>query len=287
MLSALLWSLLLALAAALLVGSGAVRLRGTTLAAPAWWAVGSLASIAAVELLAASGLLTDASAGPLRYAAAVTALCPMMAVLGAKRPQDRAWQWVVVALLATLWLPAAKWLLLDSGQTQLFPAWQVFLAVLVLVGPLNYLPTRNWLPSLLVAAGQCLLLTPFVPLLGGPTGEWRLPAVMTAFLAAGLSAWLRTWRADRGRSPAADPLQQLNTAWFCFRDAFGAFWAVRVVQRVNQGLHATGSRLELTWLGWAAVAEAGPSATAEDLEFALDQAKRTLRTGLRRFVRRE
>jgi hypothetical protein len=222
---------------------------------------------------------------PLRYAAAVTTLCPMMAVLGAKRPQDRAWQWVVLALLATLWLPAAQWLLLESGEpTDLFLAWPVLLAILVLLGPLNYLPTRNWLAALLVAAGQGILLAPFIAPTGWSLAEVSVPVSMTAFLFATGIVWSRTWRNKGGdASGGADRLKNLNTTWLCFRDAFGAFWAVRAMQRVNQGVDVSDPALTLTWHGW----EGFPNVETEpgaDIDSAVLQAGKRMRTAMRRFV---
>ena len=68
------------------------RLRGTTLVAPASWAVLACLAVTVVEAaLAGTGsTTTPAQAGIYRYLAGVTAFCPLLALLGAKRPQDRA-----------------------------------------------------------------------------------------------------------------------------------------------------------------------------------------------------
>jgi hypothetical protein len=280
--------IMLALATAALIGWAAARLRGTTLCPPAVWALGSVAAIAAGELLSAWSGVALGAAGPLRYAAAATTLCPMMAVLGAKRPQDRAWQWVVAALLGTLWLPAAHWYLLRAGESmELYPVWQAFVVVLVGLGPLNYFPTRNWLSALSVAAGQLLLFAPFAPWSRRPEGDWPVQLALALFLAAAILAWLLRWRLGATSVGAArGPWGELETLWRRFRDAYGAFWAVRVMQRVNQGLQSTGPAVTLTWHGWMAGRDA-EEVSRPEFEPQFLQARRTLRTALRRFVRVE
>jgi hypothetical protein len=276
---------LLSLAATALAGCGAWRLRGTTLAAPAVWAAGSLAAVGCVELLAATGLVDGHPASQLRFAAAVTVLCPMMAVLGAKRPQDRAWQWVVVALLATLWLPAANvWIVGPSEAVHLSLAWQAFIAVLWLLGPLNYLPTGNWLPALLASAGQGVVLAPFLAPAGWSLGEKSVPAALAAIIAAMGIVWVRSWRRSRldARS-GGQQLDDLNATWLRFRDAFGAFWAVRVMQRVNLGVESMEPPFTLAWHGWEGFPDVHAAPCDSDRKAILHAAK-TQRTALRRFV---
>jgi hypothetical protein len=274
----------LSLATALALGCGAVRLRGTTLLPPALWALAAVLAIGGVELLAAQGLVEAGLHSAVSYMAAVISLCPMMALLGAKRPQDRAWQWVVIALVATLWLPAAGALLIERGEAlSLSPPWQVFLAVLVLLGPLNYLPTANWPAALVAAAGQCVLLAPYVTAVGPLAGEASVLVAQTVFLIAVGLAWLRTWRRHRDVRIRARRERELDAAWLHFRDAFGAFWAIRVLQRVNQGLAMGGSSISLAWHGWHGPPneESEPPGQAKS---SVPQADRMLRTTLRRFV---
>ena len=86
------------------------RLRGTTLSAALAWAVVAVFAIGTVEFFHACGSIVTGSGVQitLRYVAAITTFCPVMAVLGAKRPQHRAWQLIVVSLWCVLALPAAE-----------------------------------------------------------------------------------------------------------------------------------------------------------------------------------
>ena len=132
------------------------RLRGTTLTAPWWWSAASLLVVASAEVLVG---LSDTAGGtpswaaPLRYCAALSTFCPTIAVFGAKRPQDRAWQFIVLSLWAILSLPGGEWWLF-GGVQEIHLAWFLFLIVLTLAGALNGVATRHWPSSLLYAAGQ-------------------------------------------------------------------------------------------------------------------------------------
>jgi hypothetical protein len=274
----------ISLAAAFLIGCGAWRLGGTTLVPPALWALGAVVAVGCVEVLAAAGLIDADPASPMRYAAAVTTLCPMIAVLGAKRPQDRAWKWVVVALLATLWLPAANaWIVSPGEPVHLSLAWRFFIVVLWLLGPLNYLPTGNWLPALVAAAGQGVLLAPFLGPSNWNVGRATVPVAVAAFLAATGLVWICTSRPAVRQLSEGSGLHELNVMWRRFRDAFGAFWAVRVMQRVNQGVASIDPPVALKWHGWE-----GLPGDNDDLNWPTDaivrQAAVVMRTTLRRFV---
>src|SRR5688572_28769044 len=106
---------------------GRAALRGTTLIGAWWWAIAAAVALAAVAL--------DGS-GPLRFAAACLTLCPTVAVLGAKRPQDRAWHWVVLSLWIVLCIAAinAAFFHPSRGAVELHSAQTAFLVVLVLLG---------------------------------------------------------------------------------------------------------------------------------------------------------
>jgi len=163
---------------------GVNRLRGTTLVAPCLWATSSascLFFLAIVQMHTVDGLAISV----LRFAVAATTLCPVIAVLGAKRPQNRGWQWVVATLWLILVWPAAQTLVNPAGpEFEIFLPWKIFVVALIAMGPLNYLPTRHWLASMFVAGGQLLLFSKY---LASTQLDWWLPAAAICFV---LSAFL-------------------------------------------------------------------------------------------------
>jgi hypothetical protein len=172
-------------------GRGA--LAGTTLVAPWWWSTSVLVVVTALEVLAAIAVsvsTTGSNAGGVPPAwithvelvAAALTFCPLMALLGAKRPQDRAWQFIVLSLAVVLLLPAAEALLFRPGApVAMHAARRWFLVILLGVTLVTGLPTRRWLATLLLVTGQVLLLGEHVPGVGGVTAAleaWRVPLGM-------------------------------------------------------------------------------------------------------------
>jgi len=267
------------------------RLRGTTLSAPAAWAAIAALTIAAVESLLALRPEMEAhlSASLLRYAAAVGTFCPMMAVLGAKRPQDRGWQWVVAALWITLLVPAGQALASSAAsRLDLFPAWRLMIVALIAMGLLNYLPTRNALPALLTAAAQACLFAAY--LLKTPPGnpQVRVTLGLTALLLAALIAHAQSLSL-RGlpRSPrttSEDALSHLTHRWLVFRNAWGAFWALRIMHRTNQAAEAAPWPVRLQWHGFTTV-EGCPDGDGGGL--VAGHLEQTLDSLLRRFEGRQ
>ncbi len=165
-------ALALGLVVLCLLHDGPRQLRGTTMIAPAAWAVGAVVGVAFVEVMV--GLQTSAAADwgePARFAAACLTFCPTVAILGAKRPQDGAWQLIVLALLVVLALPAAEaWL--RGTVIEVHVVRGSFLAILILVGFFNYLPTRFAAAAFAYAAAQTALLWPHLPILPTVNAEW-------------------------------------------------------------------------------------------------------------------
>jgi hypothetical protein len=221
------------------------RLRGTTLTAAWCWAAASLVCIAATTVLLAT--VMSGSSTRLRqsayFAAAMTSFCPLMAVLGAKRPQHRAWQWIVLALWVVLALPSGEWLLFDRGGG-IHAARSWFLVILIGIGLINYLPTRFWLASLLFAAGEVVLVGPFLP--GSSYAVPWIPHVALGLFAAALAtvAWLSPRRASGS--------ERLDRAWRDFRDLFGMVWALRVAERFNFIATQSQWTVRLRWTGFQA-----------------------------------
>jgi hypothetical protein len=253
---------------------GKKRLSGTTLTAPCLWVAISalcLAVLAIAEVLHTSDQSTIGMSA-MRFAVAASALCPLIAVLGAKRPQDKGWQWVVFTLWLVLIWPAGQAVVNPAGpRLEIFAAWRLFLWGLIMMGPLNYLPTRHWIAALLVAAGQLILFGEFLRIL--EHSVWQLPAAVGCFLLAAMTVALQSPTRANGERPFPEQSQR----WLSFRDSFGAFWGLRIMQRVNETAAVRAWPVELTWSGFEKVKEETDMETvAAEIDHALD-------TLLRRF----
>ncbi|MBX3413680.1 MAG: hypothetical protein KF708_13400 [Pirellulales bacterium] len=233
-----------ALSLALLVGRRP-SLRGTTLVAPWCWAMVSLAVLAVTELglAAVSGEAEPRWAVHVRFLAAATTFCPAMALLGAKRPQDRAWQFIVASLWMVAALPALQSLVYAPGRTlDLDTTWRWFLLLLIVISAANGLPTRFWPSWLLLAAAQGCLFASQLPLsvsAGGGGG------VATALVLIVVATLLVTCGIPR----RPEPQPPFDRQWCDFRDAFGTLWGLRIAERFNAAATMYGWPRRLRWRG--------------------------------------
>jgi hypothetical protein len=220
-------------------------LLGTTMMAPWYWTLLSLLSVAGSETLiglraVGNGLWVE----PLRLAAATTTFCPMIAALGAKRPQDRAWQFIVLTLWGILARPAVETYILRPAQVpQIHTVQAWFMLILIVAGVANMLPTRFWISALLFAAAQVLLLAGYLPL-----GVPQLGALgVICALSLGVSAMTLAAAGIPARCGAKRPIDQL---WLDFRDTFGVLWGLRVAERINATSAMHGWEIALSWHGF-------------------------------------
>jgi hypothetical protein len=255
-----------------IAGYGWRKWRGTTLAAPYIWVMISAASLgllACAEIRGEESLRMSVA----RFIAAASTLTPVIAVLGAKRPQDRGWQWIVLSLWVIVSWPALQAMANPAGpRLELFMPWKLFIVALIIVGMLNYVPTRNSLANVFVITGQCILFSGFLGL-PQPNGGLLL-AVVFFITAAIFIAILRT----------ASPLKSMfmpehTERWLQFRDAFGAFWGLRILQRVNETAGLRNWPVRLEWTGFEQVEDAEEITPAQQAEI-----EQTLDTLLRRFL---
>jgi hypothetical protein len=248
-------AVLLGALGAVVLMRAASKLRGSTLLAPWAWSCFSLAALTAAEAVAAiyaEG--TSNAVAHWRYLAATTTVTPLIALLGAKRPQDRAWQWIVLSLVVLLALPSLKSLALDGGAPPApHAAWQWLLTTILIAGFLNFAPTRNCAAAVLFVFGQFVVLAGYLPGFAARLATvdriWGLAAIVAAL-------WAAQFAASRKKAVAA-PVDRL---WLDFRDAFGALWALRVAERFNATSAQCGWRV---WLGWNALQFSDESRAAD------------------------
>lgn len=254
------------------------RLVGTTLTGPWWWTVIVTVTLGITELVLA---LTGADAITVeawRFVAGVGVFCPLMSLLGAKRPQDTAWHFIVISLWGMLALPAAEGLFLRPGQPlAIIDARAWFLVGLIGLNILVMLPTRRWLAALLVGAGETCLLWSFLPWTNSGTASWQVLGGVGCFLAAFVTVTI-----GHRRAMASAPF---DTLWLDFRDAFGALWAVRVLERVNAAAVMYDWPFRLGWNGFHAADN--PSAPADISPERAKDLRQNMVNLLRRFVSTE
>lgn len=244
---------------------------GTTLRAPAIWLGIAWCLLAGCEYITWSD--ERLVAAKWRYLATVSTYCPAMALLGAKRPQDRGWQFIVATLWLVLALPALQSLALTpSAPWQLHPAFNVLLVVLTLMQVTNYLPTRYGWSAVLSGCAQGAFLWREAEQAGSHTALWPWSlAIASLLLARGV---------PRERSEYG-----WNVVWRDFRNAYGCVWGLRVAERVNQVASETTTSSRLEWHGFASSAPASTGEESATQVACLDAAQEVaLRGILRRFV---
>jgi hypothetical protein len=238
----------------------------TLLQAVNWAAAAWLAWLGAVAL-------GGPDAGPgqretVRYLALCLTGCAGVAVLGARRPGVGAWNFVLLGLLAVMLLPLVQRALL--GGQALDTARVLFLAAVLSVGLLNYLPTRLAPGALLLTLGCGWEVLP----LSGQAAASSAGLFEPGWLCIGLAPWvgLVGWWA----APA--PLSEFDRLWLDFRNRFGAVWGLRMREQFNNAAANAGWPVALSWQGLMRLAGETPLG-AEEQEAIVG----TLRALLKRF----
>ena len=239
--------------------SGAWFARGTTAVPAAWWAVAAALAVAADAFFGQQGGLQSPSAmAAARVVVAALSVCPIMALLGAKRPQHGVWQLIVATLAVVLALPAVTATLIRPGSfpdLHLLARW--FLPMLVLVGWMNFIGTRRWLAVSLITGGQFGLLWPLLPWvdLAAAVPQPGIDLVAMAAVAAGglltLGQTLLAGRRPRGRQAAGQRFlaDRIDGCFLPLRETLGAAWALRLAERFDTLAAQRGWPARLTFQG--------------------------------------
>ncbi len=236
----------------------------------AWFIVSVAASISAGE---SAGWLNAAS-----YATALLMLCPALAVLGARRPTVRVWNWFVILpfLLVFSWpIAAAARELSHGGPFALETPMLLGFAFVVVMGLGNYFGTRFTLPA--IGAAMSLLL------LALPAADFRISWLPRADLSRSFASLLMSAVLCGACIAAKRPFTvrvPLDQVWIEFRDQFGVVWSKRILERLNSMAEkdALSVRMSVTGVVSVSGADAHPDAAS------VDELEKSLRWLLRRFV---
>lgn len=254
-------------------------IRETSLTGAALWYFGS--EFAWIAALTFSAMFPGTSAihDQVWYWTAVVSVCPMIAVLGARRPTTRVWSlFIVLPMVAVLSWPALATLFHRGGPAPLRIQAPAFLGlgISLVMGVGNYLGTRLGLAVFLRGLAVVLAVVPYSASLSMSDGGTLLLRMV-----AGLLAATSTWTALRSRAPIpGDGLGRYDRLWNDFRDSFGIVWSMRIQESMN----AFAEQRRLKWrienesICWGTD---DPLASAPELIASLDQ---SLRWHLRRFV---
>lgn len=243
------------------------RFRQTALH-PAWPWLG-LAWLATLLVLPVDRWL-PVKAGPAQvawYAAAVLALAPGIAVLGARWPTARVWNlFVVLPLLAVFSWPIAVPALRGSRleQWQLEEPMVCAYGLVLLMGAGNYLGTRKTFSALAYMAGWLLVVCSVCPAFrpAGAAPE-TIRAVAAGCLCVAALALPRAPRKPPLSVAEAGPPQALAERWQLllaeFHELFGMVWTRRLQERFQDQARQASLPVAWTWEGLEAVPVPGPA----------------------------
>ncbi|MEM8680013.1 MAG: hypothetical protein AAGF97_11725 [Planctomycetota bacterium] len=226
-------------------------------------------SVVAVLSLATSlGLETLAvDSAALRLILNTAIFCPTISLFGARRPQHRGWNFIVLTLWGVLALPAADAVFLQGAEEiHLHGARRVFMAIMILASVVNHLFTRHAAAAACFGVAQALLLGEFL-WSGDAWSPGRGIAACGIFVAAVIAWW-------NGRHPRSEV--GWNRVWLDFRDLFGAIWGLRLIERVNAAARMSDWSVRLVWRELSI-----PAGTSVET---MEGVETCLRAYLRRFV---
>ncbi|MFM7245080.1 MAG: hypothetical protein ACKO40_13030 [Planctomycetaceae bacterium] len=239
---------LVCVAAAIATGAAAVTggflARGSTAVPAAVWALIAAASFGMEAVWRTCGGLQDqATADGWRLVVAALSLCPIMSVLGGKRPQHGVWQFIVATLAGVIALPAASAALVRPGSPpDVHPLQRWLMLMVVLVAGMNYAATSRAAAVGLVVVGQAMLLRRWLPFGDASSPSPWFDAAAACLVAGGATlAAVQSFVVPVRRRPAAvadrheggDPAADLSAAFMALRETLGVAWSLRISERFN------------------------------------------------------
>jgi lysylphosphatidylglycerol synthetase-like protein (DUF2156 family) len=217
--------------------------RQTTLVAAAWWSlwfqltltIAAIATIARQFVVPLAGpVIAPGLVDQLWYLTAVSALCPLVAVLGARRGRIIDWSlFVLLPLIAVLEWPAlVQWRRCWNGQRLELEAPSLIAFALVLImGAGNYVGTRFTRPAIVWIVTWSLIVWTF----SSPLGQNRLPREpVYSYLTISL---LIFWTAITKAITRKSQVTGWDKVWQDYRHRFGTVWSFRLMTRVNEVAH--------------------------------------------------
>ncbi|MEC8338311.1 MAG: hypothetical protein VXZ84_09235 [Planctomycetota bacterium] len=258
------------------------RVVGTTLVGPWIWSMVAAGAVIATSLLIHA--VSAQSASLLVYLAVTATLCPVVALLGAKKPQNRAWQWIVGALWLILSLPALTAVTFRHTQLQLGSIWSGLIIILILLPIANYLGTRYLFSALLTAVAQVTLLAECGAITLKPNSIWIIrdawfsstTSAVLLLLVANIAALFLTPR----RLKMLRSVDRTNDLWKEFSQRYGLLWSRRVADRAEKLVDQAGVSLRLGRAGFYTIENQQKIFSEQPPK----QATLTLRNLLLRFV---
>ena len=254
--------------------------RGTALRPSVIWAAIAWALAVASQVVAGYEPLSTGrpGSGQLVYLATLALLASGVSVLGARRPGSGAWAILNGLLGLILLVPWLEGVGLAGGRPaidrlRLEMPWSLFVGLLGFAGVSNYLPTRHGLAASL--AGVAIGLE----LLGLTQSGWPPEIRATIWTLSACVLGLSAWSSDGSKRAIVADNDPLGRLWAWHRDAWGAAWGLRMLDRFNRAADAAGWPIRLEWGGPIVdgqVPELDPTTRLE--------AARTLKALLRRFA---
>lgn len=264
-------SLLLALFTSATLLTQLHRVKGTTLLASWVWTILCVWAIAVTSYLGSSA---EAS-----YCAGMLVFCPVMSVLGARRPQNRAWEFITASLWIILALPALEVFFARQGEAfdvRGLRSW--FFVVLIFITVSNIALSRFWLSGILFGGVQVILVSDYLP----TWFQFHLESGQAIALAVGAVAVSLAcfWpKPDRSQNTGVDRV------WLNYRDTFGGLWAVRTCESINAYAKLQQWNIRLTWDGFVSMDGDCWDDTEQSAENpTIEKLHQLLRNQFRRFV---